>query len=56
MARQLLLRIPIQTALAEGDGKALSDLESTHGAGFWSVLEDTVPAGANDWTVLLLLT
>ena len=49
VARQLLLRIPIQTALAEGDGKALSDLESIHGAGFWSVLEDTVPAGANDW-------
>ena len=49
VARQLLLRIPIQNALAEGDGKALSDLESTHGAGFWSVLEDTVPAGANDW-------
>lgn len=49
VARQLLLRIPIQAALAEGDGKALSDLESIHGAGFWSVLEDTVPAGANDW-------
>ena len=30
-------------------GKALSDLESIHGSGFWSVLEDTVPAGANDW-------
>ena len=49
VAQQLLLRTPIQTALAEGDGKALSDLESTHGAGFWSVLEDTVPAGASDW-------
>ena len=48
-AQQLLLRFPIQTALAKGDGKTLSDLESTHGAGFWSVLEDTVPAGANDW-------
>ena len=52
-ARQLLLRIPIQTALAEGDGQALSDLESIHGAGFWSVLEDTVPAGANDWAGLV---
>ncbi len=48
-ARQLLLRGPIQTALSRGDGKALSDLESVHRAGFWSVLEDTVPAGANDW-------
>ena len=52
VARQLLLRIPIQTALAESDGKGLSDLESTHGAGFWSVLEDTVPAGATDWNSL----
>ncbi|MDE2886530.1 MAG: P-loop NTPase fold protein [Chloroflexota bacterium] len=52
VARQLLLRIPIQTALAEGDGKALSELESIHGAGFWSVLEDTVPAGASDWDSL----
>ena len=49
-ARQLLLRGPIQTALAEGDGQALSDLESVHRAGFWSVLEDTVPAGADDWS------
>ena len=48
-ARQLLLRGPIQTALASGDGKALSDLESAHRTGFWSVLEDTVPAGADDW-------
>ena len=48
-ARQLLLRGPIQGALANGDGKSLSDLESTHRAGFWSVLEDTVPAGADDW-------
>ena len=48
-ARQLLLRGPIQAALANGDGKALSELESAHRAGFWSVLEDTVPAGASDW-------
>ena len=51
-ARQLLLRGPIQVALASGDGKALSDLEATHQAGFWSVLEDTVPAGAEDWNSL----
>ena len=49
-ARQLLLRGPIQAALADGDGKALSNLESVHRAGFWAVLEDTVPAGANDWS------
>ena len=48
--RQLLLRGPIQAALVGGDGKALSNLESVHRAGFWAVLEDTVPAGANDWS------
>ena len=48
-ARQLLLRGPIQAALANGDGKALSELELAHREGFWSVLEDTVPAGADDW-------
>ena len=51
-ARQLLLRGPIQIALANGDGKTLSDIESAHHAGFWSVLEDTVPAGADDWSSL----
>ena len=49
-AHQLLLRGPIQAALVGGDGKALSNLESVHRAGFWAVLEDTVPAGANDWS------
>ena len=48
-ARQLLLRGPIQAALVGGDGQALSNLESVHRAGFWAVLEDAVPAGANDW-------
>ena len=48
-ARQLLLRGPIQVALGSGDGKALSALEAAHHEGFWSVLEDTVPAGADDW-------
>ena len=48
-ARQLLLRGPIQAALANGDGGALSELELAHREGFWSVLEDTVPAGADDW-------
>ena len=51
-ARQLLLRGPIQVALANGDGKTLSDLESAHDSGFWSVLEDTVPTGADDWDSL----
>ena len=51
-AGQLLLRGPIQVALANGDGKTLSDLESVHHDGFWSVLEDTVPAGADDWNSL----
>ena len=51
-ARQLLLREPIQVALNSGDGKALADLLSVHHTGFWSVLEDTVPAGANDWSSL----
>ena len=32
-----------------GGGKALSELELAHREGFWSVLEDTVPAGADDW-------
>ena len=48
-ARQLLLRDPIQVALAKGDGKTLSELESIHHDGFWSVLEDIVSAWANDW-------
>ena len=51
-ARQLLLREPIKVALNSGDGKALADLLSVHHTGFWSVLEDTVPAGANDWSSL----
>ena len=51
-ARQLLLRDPIQAALADGDGKTLSDLESVHHDGFWSVLEDIVSAWANDWNSL----
>ena len=51
-ARQLLLRDPIQVALAKGDGKTLSELESIHHDGFWSVLEDSVPAGTSDWNSL----
>ena len=51
-ARQLLLRGPIQAALANGDEKALSELELAHREGFWSVLEDTVPGGADDWKVV----
>ena len=48
-ARQLLLRGPIQVALANGDGNALSEYASAHPTGFWAVLEDTVPAGAQHW-------
>ena len=44
-ARQLLLRGPIETALANGDGDALSRHLSTHPTGFWAVLEDFAPAG-----------
>ena len=42
-ARQLLLRDPIQVALANGDGNSLSRLAVAHPAGFWTVLEDSVP-------------
>ena len=48
-ALQLLLRRPLEVVLANGDGNALSQLASTNPAGFWTVLEDTVPAGAQDW-------
>ena len=51
-ARQLLLKEQIQTALSMGDGKALAELASTHPTGFWEVLEDSVPAGAQDWNSL----
>ena len=51
-ANQLLLRGPIQIALANGDGSALSEIASTYPAGFWSVLEDSVPVGARDWNEL----
>ena len=51
-ASQLLLRGPIQVALANGDGNSLSRLASTHPTGFWAVLEDSVPAGAKDWNTL----
>ncbi len=51
-ARQLLLRGPIQTALASGDGGTLSDLASTHHSGFWYVLEGAIPGGAEDWNSL----
>ena len=48
-ARQLLLRGPIESALDAGDWKRLSDIESIHSDGFWTVLEDSVPAGAQSW-------
>ena len=51
-ARQLLLRRPIEVVLASGDGKGLAELASIHPAAFWPVLEDSVPAGAQDWNSL----
>ena len=51
-ARQLLLRRPIEVALASGDGNGLSELASIHPTAFWPVLEDSVPAGAPDWNSL----
>ena len=51
-ALQLLLRGPIQAALANGDGQTLSALASANPTGFWAVLEDTVPAGAEGWNSL----
>ena len=52
-ARQLLLRGPIESALAEGDGRALSDLASDQPEGFWAVLDDSVPGGGKDWNSLV---
>ena len=51
-ARQLLLRRPIEVALADGDGTTLSKLALAHSSGFWTVLEDSVPAGAQGWSTL----
>ncbi len=51
-ALQLLLRGPIQVALANGDGQTLSTLASANPTGFWAVLEDTAPAGAENWNSL----
>ena len=51
-ASQLLLRSPIEVALADGDGATLSELASAHPSGFWTVLEDTVPAGSQDWSTV----
>ena len=51
-ARQLLLRTPIESALTSGDGAALAELAMSHPAGFLTVLEDSVPAGAPDWNAL----
>ena len=48
-ARQLLLRGPIEVALSNGDGDTISELLSAHPTAFWSVLEDCVPAGSQDW-------
>ena len=51
-ARQLLLRGPIETALADGDACTLSDLRMAHPEGFWSVLEDCLSTGADNWNSL----
>ncbi len=49
-AREMVLRDPIEGALSAADGEALRMLEATHGDGFWAVFEDSVPAGAGDWS------
>ena len=49
-ARQMLLREPIETALSTGNGEVLRDLEAAHGDGFWAVFEDSVAAGAAEWS------
>ena len=51
-ARVMLLRDPITSALDEGDGAALRDLEATHGEGFWAVFEDSAPTGRTDWAIV----
>ena len=50
-ARELLLRSPIESALANGDARSLSELEATHPAGFWAVLEDSVSSSAAIWEI-----
>ena len=52
-ARQILLRGPIESALAEDDGSTLSDLASDQPEGFWAVLDDSVPGGGKDWNSLV---
>ena len=44
---QLLLTPEIKSALADGDGEKLKELESTHGAAFWLAFR----ACSNDWMV-----
>ena len=51
-ARQILLRGPIQATISSGDGEVLSELALAHTVGFWAVLEDSVPAGAQHWNSL----
>ena len=51
-ARELLLRGRIETALADGEGTTLSDLASDQPRGFWAVLDDSVPRGAENWNEL----
>ena len=50
--RQILLRAPIEGALTNGNGADLSKLALAHPEGFWTVLEDCVPAGAQNWKTL----
>ena len=51
-ANQILLRGHIDTALTNGDAKAISDLASIHSDAFWTVLEDTVPGADTNWNDL----
>lgn len=49
IARQILLREPIESALAQGDGATLRELADGHPDGFWTVFEDTSPSGSSTW-------
>lgn len=49
VARQILLREPIEGALSRGDAESIQRLISEHPEGFWAVFEDAVPGGAGTW-------
>ena len=46
LARQILLRDPIQNALSRGDGEELKSIAGNHPEGFWEVIETSVAEGS----------